>query len=124
MQRRALVRGALPALIVAAGLAGRAWAVTPATVTDMVFNAAKYNGVEVVVTGEAREIKTKVSKGGKEYTLFSLHEPGKKRWVRVFSWGKPSLYEGRTVIVTGTFAAEKKVGDLVFKKEIEAKEIR
>ena len=76
------------------------------------------------MTGEAREIKTKAGASGKDYTVFSLQEPGKKRWVKVFSWGKPNLYDGRTVIVTGKFNAEKKVGEYVVKKEIEAKEIR
>ena len=122
MKRRVYVL--LAAVLWTAGLAGSsARAVMYPSTARLVFEAERFDKQVVEVSGNARKVKTKTSKSGREYTVFRL-EGADRKWVRVFSWGRPDVYEGRWVTVVGTFHAVKKIGKWTFKREIEATEIR
>jgi len=122
MKKRRALGGA--AWVLAVGLAGGGVAALERpSLEDLVFASGKFDGREVEVKGEARGIEERKGRGGKAYTLFRLI--GRKgRWVKVFVWGSPTLYEGRAVTVTGTFWAEKLAGEFSFRKQIEAAEVR
>ena len=69
------------------------------------------------------KIKFRTSKGGNEYTTFSLIESSGES-IRVFTWGHPKIKEGQKVKVTGTYRKVKKIRRYTFYNEIEAVEVK
>jgi len=81
-----------------------------------------YDGKEVSVSGTVSGVKFKTSKGGKDYTTFTLiGEPGGR--LKVFIWGKLKLHGGQKIRVTGKYYKVKKVEKYTFRNQIEATDI-
>jgi hypothetical protein len=94
------------------------------TVKKIVADKNSYDGKEVSVSGTvSANLKFKTSKGGKDYTTFSLIGDTGGR-INVFVWGKSKLHGGQKVRVTGIYHKVMKVGQSTFRNEIEATEIQ
>jgi len=101
------------------------YAATETTVEKILANKDSYNGKEVSVSGTVSKIKFRTSKGGNEYTTFSLiGDSGGSVSVNVFVWEHPKIKEGQKVKVLGIYRKVKKVGRYTFYNEIEAIEIK
>jgi hypothetical protein len=90
------------------------------SVADLLDAPATFDGKDVRATAVVEGFQQKTSRRGNKYFTFKLKD-GEKA-VNVFSQGTsdPELKAGMKVEVTGVFRKEKKVGDIVFKNEIEA----
>ena len=63
-------------------------AATETTIEKILTNKDSFDGKEVSVSGIVSKIKFRTSKGGNEYTTFSLIESSGES-IRVFTWGTP-----------------------------------
>ena len=98
------------------------YAAQETTVQKILANRDSYDGQEVSVSGTVSKLKLKTSKGGNDYTTFSLlSESGGS--LTIFVWGQSKLKQGQKVKVTGTYRKFKRVGRYTFYNEIEATEI-
>jgi hypothetical protein len=98
------------------------YAAQETTVQKILANRDSYDGQEVSVSGTVSKLKLKTSKGGNDYTTFSLmSESGGS--LTIFVWGQSKLKQGQKVKVTGTYRKVKRVGRYTFYNEIEATEI-
>jgi DNA polymerase III alpha subunit len=93
------------------------------TVEKTLANKDSFDGKEVSVSGTVSKLKLKTSKGGNEYTTFSLIN-GSGVSLNVFVWGHSKIKEGQKVKVIGTYRKDKKVGRYTFYNEIEATEVK
>ena len=93
------------------------------TVEKILANKDSFDGKEVSVYGTVSKLKLKTSKGGNEYTTFSLIN-GSGVSLNVFVWGHSKIKEGQKVKVIGTYRKVKKVGRYTFYNEIEATEVK
>jgi hypothetical protein len=94
------------------------------TVDKILADKNSYDGKEVSVSGTvSANLKFKTSKGGKDYTTFSLLCDSGRR-INVFIWGKLKLQGGQKVRVTGIYHKVMRVGQSTFRNEIEATEIQ
>jgi hypothetical protein len=94
------------------------------TIKKIVADKNSYDGKEVSVSGTvSANLKFKTSKGGKDYTTFSLIGDTGGR-INVFVWGKSKLHGGQKVRVTGIYHKVMRVGQSTFRNEIEATEIQ
>ena len=94
------------------------------TIKKIVADKNSYDGKEVSVSGTvSANLKFKTSKGGKDYTTFSLIGDTGGR-INVFVWGKSKLHGGQKVRVTGVYHKVMRVGQSTFRNEIEATEIQ
>jgi DNA polymerase III alpha subunit len=93
------------------------------TVEKTLANKDSFDGKEVSVSGIVSKLKLKTSKGGNEYTTFSLTN-GSGVSLNVFVWGHSKVKEGQKVKVIGTYRKVKKVGRYTFYNEIEATEVK
>ncbi len=94
------------------------------TIDKILADKNSYDGKEVSVSDTvSANLKFKTSKGGKDYTTFSLIGDTGGR-INVFVWGKSKLHGGEKVRVTGKYYKVKKVGKYTFRNEIEATEIQ
>src|SRR4030043_345868 len=92
------------------------------TVDKILADKNSYDGKEVSVSGTVSGVKFKTSKGGKDYTTFTLiGEPGGR--LKVFIWGKLKLHGGQKVGVTGKYYKVQKVEKYTFRNQIEATDI-
>lgn len=98
-------------------------AATETTIEKILTNKDSFDGKEVSVSGIVSKIKFRTSKGGNEYTTFSLVESSGES-IRVFTWGRPKIKEGQKVKVTGTYRKVKKMRRYTFYNEIEAVEVK
>jgi hypothetical protein len=98
-------------------------AATETTIEKILTNKDSFDGKEVSVSGIVAKIKFRTSKGGNEYTTFSLIESSGES-IRVFTWGHPKIKEGQKVKVTGTYRKVKKIRRYTFYNEIEAVEVK
>jgi len=98
-------------------------AATETTIEKILTNKDSFDGKEVSVSGIVSKIKFRTSKGGNEYTTFSLIESSGES-IRVFTWGHPKIKEGQKVKVTGTYRKVKKMRRYTFYNEIEAVEVK
>lgn len=89
-------------------------------IRDILSNRDYCNNKDVSITGVAKNIKFRTSKKGSNYTTFDLSDNGT---LRVFSWGRPDILEGKSITVHGKFYMEKKSGEYTFYDEIEADRI-
>ena len=93
------------------------------TIKEIVADKNSYDGKEVSVSGTVSGVKFKTSKGGKDYTTFTLiGEPGGR--LKVFIWGKLKLQGGQKVRVTGKYYKVKKGEKYTFRNQIEATDIQ
>jgi len=99
------------------------YAAIETTVQKILANRDSYDGQEVSVSGTVSRLKLKTSKGGKDYTTFSLVS-GSGGSLNIFVWGHSKLKQGQKVKVTGTYRKVKRVGRYTFYNEIEAMEIK
>ena len=92
----------------------------PAKIADILKTPAKYDGKAIVVKGRVKDLKAKTSKAGRDYYLFELVDG--KTTLKVYGGDKLAKppKDGDKVTVTGRYAHERKVGDRVFKDEIDA----
>lgn len=92
----------------------------PAKIADVLKSPSKYDGKAVVVKGKVAHFKAKTSKSGRDYYLLEL-EDGKAS-LKVYGGDKlpKPVKDGDVVTVTGKYAHARKVGDRVFKDEIDA----
>lgn len=98
------------------------YAAQETTVQKILANRDSYDGQEVSVSGTVSKLKLKTSKGGNDYTTFSLlSESGGS--LTIFVWGQSKLKQRQKVKVTGTYRKFKRVGRYTFYNEIEATEI-
>lgn len=91
----------------------------PAAIADILANPASFDGKHLAVTGTIANLAPKTSKRGNDYTTFDLCDT---KCIRVYSYGHPKLSNGQKLTVNGTFAADKHVGSLDFKNELDADE--
>ena len=105
-------------LIVIAAFASSADKVSP---DQLVKDAAKYDGKEVVVKGTVIDFKQKTSKKGNPYFVFKISTKVKDSPLNVYGRGtlEPALTDKDTVEVTGTFVKEKKISTFTIKNEID-----
>lgn len=101
-------------------LATAAFAGEQLTVEALLKNAKTHDGKAVTVIGTVTDYKEKTSKRGNPYVTFKLK--GTKEVAAIYLQGrlKKACKNGDTVIVEGKFVREKKVGDVVYKNEIDA----
>ena len=94
--------------------------VTPAThIADILANPTSFDGQHLSVSGSVAQLAEKTSRRGNDYTTFDLCETA---CVHVYSYGHPKIANGQTLTVTGKFFADKHVGSLDFKNELDADE--
>jgi hypothetical protein len=95
------------------------------TIVDKILaDKNSYDGKEVSVSGTvSANLKFKTTKGGKDYTTFSLLGDSGRR-INVFIWGKLKFKGGQKVRVTGIYHKVMRVGQSTFRNEIEATEIK
>jgi exonuclease VII large subunit len=99
------------------------YAAQETTVQKILANRDSYDGQEVSVSGTVSKLKLKTSKGGNDYTTFSLlSESGGS--LTIFVWGQSKLKQGQKVKVTGTYRKFKRVGRYTFYNEIETTEVK
>jgi opacity protein-like surface antigen len=89
------------------------------TVSQILSNPAAFDGQHVTVSGTAQYVRSKTSRSGNDYETFSLCQ---QACVNVFTWGQPSVAEGKSLTVNGTFQAVKHVGRYTFRNESDADE--
>jgi exonuclease VII large subunit len=98
------------------------YAAQETTVQKILANRDSYDGYKVSVSGTVSTLKLKTSKGGNDYTTFSLlGESGGS--LTVFVWGQFKLKQGQKVKVTGTYRKYKRMVRYNFYNAIEATEI-
>jgi hypothetical protein len=88
-----------------------------ATIVQILNNPSSYDGRHVAVSGTVERLERKVSHRGNPYVTFSICSG---QCVHVFAFGSPSINDGQTITVRGTFAAVKHVGGYTFFSEIDA----
>lgn len=88
-----------------------------ATIAQVLGNPSSYDGQHVELNGTVERVKQKVSHRGNPYVTFSLCS---NQCIHVFAFGSPSISEGQTITVRGTFAAVKHVGSYTFYNELDA----
>lgn len=89
-------------------------------VSDVLKSPAKFDGKVVAISGKVSKFTARTSRSGNAYFLFKLEE-GKDQ-LSVYGQGKLKDVpkDGATVVVTGKFEKERKVGDRTYKNEIDA----
>ena len=93
------------------------------TIEKILSSKETYHGKEVSVSGKVSSLKQKTSKIGNPYTTFSL-AGGSGGKINVYFPGHTQVSEGKSAKVTGIYRKEKRVGEYIFKNEIEATDIK
>jgi hypothetical protein len=88
-----------------------------ATVGQILSSPSSYDGRQVAVSGTVEQLERKVSRRGNPYVTFSICSG---QCIHVFAFGSPSINDGQTITVRGTFAAVKHVSGYTFFSEIDA----
>jgi hypothetical protein len=88
-----------------------------ATIAQILGSPGSYDGSHVDVKGTVAHLEQKVSHKGNAYVTFSLCS---SQCIHVFGFGSPSISDGQTIMVHGTFAAVKHVSGYTFYNEIDA----
>lgn len=106
-------------LLLVLTLPALALAAEKASVADILKDPKKYDSKEVEVTGTVKDFKQRTSKIGNKYYTLKLKDADKELSVYGRGTLEPAPKEGGKVQVSGLFRAENKVGDNVFKNEID-----
>jgi hypothetical protein len=75
------------------------------TVSQILNSPAQYDGAHLTLTGTVEAIEQRVSQSGVPYVTFLLCSDS---CIKVYASGAPSVGEGETLTVEGTFAASKR----------------
>jgi hypothetical protein len=94
--------------------------IAPSQIAAIVANPAAFDGQHLGVSGTVAKLAPKTSRRGNDYTTFDLCDG--TSCIHVYSYGHPKLTNGQTVTVNGKFFADKHVGSLDFKNELDADE--
>jgi hypothetical protein len=97
-----------------------ATAFAPAQISALLANPTSFDSQHLSVTGAIAQLAEKTSRRGNDYTTFDLCDGTSS--VHVYSYGHPKLTNGQTLTVSGKFFADKHVGSLDFKNELDADE--
>ena len=91
----------------------------PATtaIADILAKPASFDNQHLSVSGTIEKLAEKTSRRGNDYTTFDLCDG---TCVHVYSHGHPKIADGQAVTVHGTFFADKHMGTLEFKNELDA----
>jgi hypothetical protein len=88
-----------------------------ATIAQILGSASKYDGQHVDVRGTVERLEQKVSHKGNPYVTFSICS---SQCLHVFAFGTPSISDGQTITVHGTYEAVKRVSGYTFYNEMDA----
>ena len=113
--RRLLLMGFALALLAASP----APSASPTRIADILAAPSSFDGQHLTVNGTVQQLSEKTSRRGNDYTTFDLCDV---TCVHVYSYGHPKIANGQTLTVNGRFFADKKVGSLDFKNELDADE--
>ena len=105
--------------LVVLGLFSVAFAADKVSVADLLKDPAKFDGKEIAVQGIVEDFSEKVSGGGNAYVSLKCKD-GEKRitvWMRGHLTTK--VKNGDEIVATGVFAKERRVGDVVYKNELD-----
>ena len=91
----------------------------PTSPSQILANPTEYDGKHLTVSGTVQHVVAKTSHKGNTYETFDLRD---NSCLKVFTWGHPGLQEGRSLSVSGTFDAVKRVGRYTFLDELDADE--
>jgi hypothetical protein len=86
-------------------------------ISDLLASPSAHDGQHVDVSGTISHLVQKTSHKGNPYVTFSLCS---SQCIHVFAFGSPSISDGQTITVHGTFAAVKHTGSYTFYNEIDA----
>ncbi len=105
------------------GLAFSLIAASPAPATtpiaDILANPTSFDGQHLAVSGTIAQLAEKTSRRGNDYTTFDLCDTA---CIHVYSYGHPKLANGQTLTANGKFFADKHIGSMDFKNELDADE--
>ena len=88
-------------------------------IADILASPSSFDGQHLTVNGTVQQLSAKTSRRGNDYTTFDLCDAS---CIHVYSYGHPKIANGQTLTVNGRFFADKKVGTLDFKNELDADE--
>jgi hypothetical protein len=88
-----------------------------ATITQILASPSTYDGSRVDVRGTVEHLEQKVSHRGNPYVIFSICS---SQCIHVFAFGAPSITNGQTITVHGTYETVKHVSGYTFYNEIDA----
>gem|GEM_PF-1900594 len=93
----------------------------PATtaIAAILANPTSFDGQHLSVNGTVGQLAEKTSRRGNNYTTFDLCDTA---CIHVYSYGHPKIANGQPLTVSGKFFADKHVGSLEFKNELDADE--
>jgi len=94
--------------------------VAPAQIAGVLANPASFDGQHLSLSGTVGNLAEKTSRRGNDYTTFDLCNGAS--CIHVYTYGHPKLANGQALTVTGKFFADKHVGSLDFKNELDADE--
>lgn len=108
-------------MLMAAACLAAAFAVEQATVSDLIAKGDAFNGKDATVQGEVANLQKRKSSRGNAYSLFRLKDKGKSINVLLdyHPAGNRAFANGDRIEVTGLFRKEKRVGELVFRNEVD-----
>lgn len=92
----------------------------PTQVAAVLANPVSFDGQHLTISGTVAKLAEKTSKRGNDYSTFDLCDG--TSCIHVYSYGHPKLTNGQALTVNGRFFADKHVGSLDFKNEIDADE--
>ncbi len=84
-------------------------------------NKGLYDGRKVTLQGRVENLQFRFSQRGNPYTIFRLRDRAAR--VRVYMRTHPTIAEGDSVQVSGTYHKERKVGRFTYRNEIEADQV-
>jgi hypothetical protein len=97
-----------------------ATAIAPVQISALLANPTSFDSQHLSVAGTIAKLTAKTSRRGNDYTTFDVCDG--TSCVHVYSYGHPKLTNGQTLTVSGKFFADKHVGNVDFKNELDADE--
>lgn len=94
--------------------------IAPAQIAGVLAHPLIFDGRHLSVSGTVANLSEKTSRRGNDYTTFDLCDGAS--CIHVYSQGHPKLTNGQMLKVTGKFFADRHVGNLDFKNELDADE--
>lgn len=92
---------------------------SPTRIADILAGPSSFDGQHLTVNGTVQQLSERTSRRGNDYTTFDLCDAA---CIHVYSYGHPKIANGQTLSVSGKFFADKHVGTLDFKNELDADE--
>ncbi|MGA9272054.1 MAG: hypothetical protein WBV67_01090 [Candidatus Cybelea sp.] len=88
-----------------------------AAIGQILGSPSSYDGKHVDVRGTVEHLEQKTSHRGNPYVTFALCS---SQCIHVFAFGAPSINDGQTITVHGTYEAVKHVSGYTFYNEVDA----